>query len=513
MTKNTSLNNEDVPATVAGFYYQALLACKELTDLVGKDAEDSVEVGIERGADVKVRFNKDDQYSIEAKFYGSNFSKHSSEITHTIFNFYKNSFEDDKLIFATNVSISEDDISFSKKWITISEELIDNYIDYVKYCLIKESLNNDEINKRYQAFKEKHDIASNSQKRTIIPRILSDATENIADYISIELKTDEELKSFIRKFEFRYEQEGEPLKLFSINELKDKIKRNIQTYTDSEDGVDDIMNKLIDSFFESTIEATHGDKLIYNFKDRFDYVSIGQFKKIIGNIGNERLLFLQNEQFRKFLDIVDAEERTFIDNIDRLIQANHEESEHLKEIKSNYFHLRKILFQNIDLNSHKAYLSCFSVTESHASDFAIIKLLQYLPTLVMCESLKVTELVTSVGQFSNISFNENKYVYKYSNYDNLEAFLNALIANNLKNNHTIVNNTNTPIIIDYSGGRACEETPKLYITTDIANMGGTNDDLLFYRNCNYRCKQCLILNKYLNAKDKFTNCPGLNIQK
>lgn len=509
MTENTRLNNEDVPATVAGFYYQALLACKELTDLVAENAGDSVEIGIERGADVKVRFNRNDRYSIEAKFYGSKFSKHSSEITHTIFNFYKNSFEDNKLIFATNVSIDEDDICFSKDWNIISEEEISKYIKYIKYCLIKESLNNNGIKTRYQNYKETHGF-TNSQKRTVISKILSDTSQNITDYISIELKTDEELKSFIRKFEFRYEQEGEPLKLFSINELKDKIKRNIQTYTNSEDCVDDIMNKLIDSFFETTIEATHGDKLIYNFKDRFDYVSIGQFKTIIGNIGNEHLLFLQNEQFRGFLDMVDAEEKTFITRIDRLIRTNQNESAHLKEIKSNYFHLRKILLQNIDLNSHKAYLSCFSITKSQESNFAIIKLLQYLPTLVMCESLDVSDLVTSIDQFSNISFNEDKYVYKYSNYDDLEDYLNALIADNQKYDHPI--NQNTPIIIDYEGGNACEETLNLSLTTNIGNIDETNNDLLYYGNCNYRCKQCLILKKYLVTKDKFTKCPGLNIK-
>lgn len=513
MTNNTRLNNEDVPATVAGFYYQALLACKELTDFVINDADDAVEVGIERGADVKVRINEDHQYSIEAKFYGSKFSKYSSEITHTIFNFYKNSFEDDRLIFATNVSISEDDISFSQDWNTIAEDEIDKYIQYVKFCLIKESLNNDDINTKYQVYKETHGIAIKSQKRTVIPLILSDASENITDYISLNLKTDHELKTFIRKFVFRYEQENRgPLKQFSINELKDKIRSNIQTYTSPETDSEVIMSKLIDSFFETTVEATSGDRLIYNFKDRFDYVSIAQFKSIVQNIGNEHLVFLQNEQFTSFLEKIDAEESTFLKGIDRLIENNEAEREDLKVIKTNYFHLRKILFQSIDLSLHRAYLSCFSVTKSHENDFAIIKLLQYLPTLVMCENLDASDLATSIDQFSNVRFNENKYVYKYSNYDNLEDYLNSLIANNLKCKHSIANNTNTPIIIDYGGGNACDEITSLSMTIDIANMGGTNDDLLYYRNCNYRCKQCLILKKYLNAKDKFTNCPGLNIE-
>lgn len=512
MTNNTRLNNEDVPATVAGFYYQALLACKELTGLVINDADDAVEVGIERGADVKVRINEGSQYSIEAKFYGSEFSKHSSEITHTIFNFYKNSFEDDRLIFATNVSIREDDISFSHDWSTITEEEIEKYIEYVKYCFIKESLKNEDINTRYQAYKKSHSIASNSQKRTVISRILSDTSENIADYISFELKSNVDLINFIQKFEFRYELEGEPLKQFSINELKDEIRSNIETYTDFESSVENIMNKVIDSFFETTVEATYGDQLIYNFKDRFDYVSVGQFKRVVRNIGSESLVFLQKVQFTSFLENIDTEEGTFIGGIDRLIQRNENERDHLNEIKTNYFTLRKTLFQNINLNTHKAYLSCLAVTESHENDFAIIKLLQYLPTLVMCENLDASDLVAPIDEFSNIRFNENKYVYKYSNYDNLEDYLNSLIANNLKWKHSIANNTNTPIIIDYGGGNACDEITNLSMTIDIADMGGTEDDLLYYRNYNYRCKQCLILNKYLNEKDKFTNCPGLNIE-
>ncbi|MCL3782091.1 hypothetical protein EMN47_17015 [Prolixibacteraceae bacterium JC049] len=508
----TTSNNEDVPASIAGFYYQALLACKELSELVIEGANDTVQVGIERGADVKVRINQNEEYSIEAKFYGSNFTKNSDAITHTIYNFYKNSFDDNRLIFATNAAINDDDVIFSRNWNLIEEENIQPYIRYIKFCLIKESLKDKEINNRYKDYKEQNNLSPNSHKSTCIPVILDDPNEEITDYINLELRSDEELQTFLRKFEFRSEEEGEPLKQFTIEELKGVIRQNIQSCIEGENDVDNIFNKLIDSFFETTVELTHGDRLIYNFKESFDYVTVGRFNEICENIANERIRFIRNEGFNSFLETIDTEERTFIGRITTLIRRNPNEENHLNEIKANYYQLRKNLLQEINLNSHRTHLRQFSVTKTHESDFAIIKLLHYLSTLVMCEQVDVADLKAIFNRFSNIEFDEKQYLYKFSNYDDIEDYLNAFIAGNIESKYSEREIHNTPIIIHCSGGKACDQQPLLDITTDIANMGGTKNDLLYYANCNYKCKHCLILNNYLTDKDGFINCPGIKIE-
>ncbi|QWI78257.1 hypothetical protein JG486_29215 (plasmid) [Bacillus mycoides] len=75
----------DVKHSIAGYYYQLLLACKELVNLLKNDNKKSF-VAIEKGADVRV-YNGND-LSIEAKFYkAKNFTRNSNTIRHTLYNF------------------------------------------------------------------------------------------------------------------------------------------------------------------------------------------------------------------------------------------------------------------------------------------------------------------------------------------------------------------------------------------------------------------------------------------
>ncbi|RHW65283.1 hypothetical protein DZC34_10455 [Clostridium botulinum] len=106
----------NVPATIAGYYYQILLACREITKL--KNDKDCV--GIEAYADVRIEENKqviyDDKLiikkyktSLEAKFHKGNFYRFDKDIIKTIYNFYRYTPNDKQFIFSTNVSITGKD--------------------------------------------------------------------------------------------------------------------------------------------------------------------------------------------------------------------------------------------------------------------------------------------------------------------------------------------------------------------------------------------------------------------
>ena len=113
MAKPDLKRNTDVPATIAGFYYQIVIACREI-------CQDHVkEVGIENGADIAIIYDNSQKTYIEAKLHGAKFSRFSEDIQKTIYNFY-NSYEKanqvQKMIFTTNTDISnKDKVFFIKK--------------------------------------------------------------------------------------------------------------------------------------------------------------------------------------------------------------------------------------------------------------------------------------------------------------------------------------------------------------------------------------------------------------
>lgn len=61
MAKPDISQNTDVPATIAGFYFQIVLACREICKY------DVEEVGVETGADIVVVFSNKGKEYIETK--------------------------------------------------------------------------------------------------------------------------------------------------------------------------------------------------------------------------------------------------------------------------------------------------------------------------------------------------------------------------------------------------------------------------------------------------------------
>ena len=90
----------DVPGSIAGFYYQILLACKEVSRYGEVE-----EVGVETGADVNVITVSKGVVNIEAKLHQDNFGKYAEDIVKTIYNFYKSDDKNiEKLVFSTNAA-------------------------------------------------------------------------------------------------------------------------------------------------------------------------------------------------------------------------------------------------------------------------------------------------------------------------------------------------------------------------------------------------------------------------
>ena len=137
----------DVHGSIAGYYYQILLACRELTS-----DQDLLSVGIEAGADVRIIKNKDRRSSVEAKFYKGNIGKFDLSIYKTVDNFYRNSYGDETLTFETNTKPTRTCKTFFDTWngsLSSAEK-----IAFVKECILRRSIEaDDQIKKLFAGFK------------------------------------------------------------------------------------------------------------------------------------------------------------------------------------------------------------------------------------------------------------------------------------------------------------------------------------------------------------------------
>ncbi|MDP1395155.1 hypothetical protein Q8G28_17390 [Lysinibacillus capsici] len=158
----------DVPASIAGYFYQFLLAVNELTCLIPTGHDDDC-VAIEKGADVRIFKQGDSKKSVEAKFYQDlYFTSNHLSICHTLYNFYTSFLiakaKDepfDHYEYRTNVPIRHSDKAFFDKWQsphlwTTTEK--EAYVKYIKMSIIRDRLNTDRGKKAMNEYKKRvHD--------------------------------------------------------------------------------------------------------------------------------------------------------------------------------------------------------------------------------------------------------------------------------------------------------------------------------------------------------------------
>jgi len=300
---------EDVPSTVAGFYYQAILACKEISAIAQNDKEsDSTAVGIEQGADVKIKKANGEHTSIEAKFYGDNFEWNSKSITHTIYNFYKNSFNDNELIFRTNVNIEDDTnlgIKFSlKNWDKIDNKDIEKYIDYIHFCLVKDVVEkaktkkkgeiNDTPYEKFLAYKN----STNKENQKYILKLVEDCRNGkyiLQDYIELPLKPKNEEIQFIKKFAFVFSNTSVIDKLKTINDLKQEIRNNIK---EADERKEIILNVLIDKFLYTTVD--------------FKLITKADYQDICKNAKESDKKLINRNEIQEIIKAIENDENSFI---------------------------------------------------------------------------------------------------------------------------------------------------------------------------------------------------------
>lgn len=508
----------DVPASIAGFYYQLLLACKELTILACEEnTEIENKVGIERGADIKIIKKNGIEISIEVKFYKEDsFSKNDYPIVHTIYNFHesikagKNS---SQYKFTTNVKLNDNNFFINNWPKDDSATNFQTYINYVKECVIRESKDKSDFKKSFVSFinecKTNGICTSNNDDSSFyFKRLLEYLNKNTNEYSTYcTLLDDNQIKEFIKKMKFTPSGRN---KFEEINDVKVAVYNNLKAIVPEfdDEACNLIMNKVMEDLFMTTVDKEKSESDI----NKDGLISVGNLHQIIDQYKQNKCNFknscLASEQVAGIIDTIEAEINRFNEQLKQLDNFDSDEKDrlrflHIKVIEKLY---AKISLLGNDNDSLKRFKERYSL-EIDPPSSALTNLSTYISVLSACiENLDCRDVEFSeeigINSLNNFILNENdKFCYKELNSANIISFnqlLGEFITNTIKRIEKIAGNEKIvfacPSIDDDE--EPCKfNRDNIRYFIDQAKVGENfNLHYLFY-NMEFKCHSCLKLSK------------------
>lgn len=524
LCRNQVDKSTNVPATIAGYYYQILLACREITKL--RNDEDCV--GIEAYADVRIEENKqviyDDKLiikkyktSLEAKFHKDNFSKFDEDIIKTIYNFYRYTSKDKQFIFSTNASIKGND----KELLAINwnnEEDNNKKVQYIKKCILRHSVKHDteKVYQEYIKFKKSQKI--NANICTLEEDIFEKNSENYEKYAFINKDCD--YLEFAKKIKFEFRNKD---KYTTVRELRDEIISNIKSnYPEYEylvnEGGKDIINALVYEYFQIvTINSNLKDKN-QSYND-IKKLSVKNMKICIEQYKSRVKKFYEIFEKNNILELLEQSESKFISNINnpRIYSGSYK-----NEIIDNFTTLMK-KFQKYMRNENNAMkiINKFSIgiDSSWSAVFSAINQASVIAALKKCNSDEVTigldekeDSITNDGIDNVFVADVVKYSYKKystSTSRSLEEFItnfsNGLDYSKISENQIVVT---SDLIADERPCEMKEEMEKEdFLSGILFDFCETNSDVFqrnitYLKKIDYKCTDCITIRKNDNKMEK-----------
>lgn len=497
----------DVPASIAGYYYQILLAVRELTKL----SDDNDGVGIEKGADIRIFLKLSGNSSIEAKFYSKNMKKYSKPIIHTIYNFYNNLVDDESLTFETNVDI--DDILIHQISSIITEkDISDEHLKYVCIAIMKESLgieitekgNDGKLQKIKTGDKFKGYLRSQYEyiefKQNITDKHYEYyygkyLDEDIIPFWGMKIYK-KKVKVLIQKIVFKSGKLDEKYK--SIKELRDEIIINLKKYSIEERHLDCVINYLIDKFLHTTLED-EGTNII-------TLVELKEILKMLKiNDYNVSLKFY-NE---KFIEKIENLDEDIIEEIDNTYEGIHNNALYNRYVLVREQILRE--FMNSKTNNIEDALSKYTLLYNDISTFD--DLVKFVTVLTIFNNISNDKVKFIDEKFSNLIIDDDKYIYKSHGRSHSKAILKSFIKNTMHN----ISEYNENSIVIFSGGISGEKYPcKVNVENstilDISYIDENRQLMKYYRNLKYKCSSCIYFyendDEATSKIEKFERCKG-----
>lgn len=493
----------DVPASISGYYYQILLAIRELVKL----SDDYECVGIEKGADIRIFCKKDNVSSIEAKFYSKDFNRWSTPIIHTVYNFYNNLVEsDNKLTFETNVIIDD---SLIKEICNVNkvEEIKEEHIKYVCIAIMKESLykksnicgGNLSIGDAFKRF-----LIENSKEIDFNKKITEKHYEffynrykecNVLDFFGS--KIDKlKVKNLIKKIEFNHGCGNE--KYETIRNIKDDIKNHLNKY-EIEIGTEDIIIQiLVDDFLKTTLRS-----------DELSFIKVADLKSKLCEIKNNNYKLSLNYYNKEFISKIEDLDNKVLEQIEDSYYGKYE-----NQLFNRYVIVREKVLGKLRQNEYgKIDEVLKNYTLSHESINTFDELVKFITIFTVFNKIDFNLIELIESTFSNIKFGEDKILYK--SHDNLasNAILNSFIRNTV--DHIEKNDEESTVVFSgdiVNGKRPCETNIKNSRLFRITEVNSNRELIKYYKKLKYKCKGCIYFfeddEEAKEKIEKFKCCEG-----
>lgn len=494
------MGNTDVPASLAGYYYQLLIACKELVILINNHDHESNYIAIEKGSDVKV-FTKNN-VCIEAKFYSdASFTKNHKSIKHTIYNFYndfktnlKNGIDTNEYIYKTNVPVANNDYEFFEKW---NNKLIvdfSDYIEYIKECILNDSVTKKPFSEAFNEYKKRANVKpddkgniSFSAYYNALKKDIKNGNECYTNYI--DLVSSDDLLSFINSIEFEFGLENKP-KLYSINDICDEITNELKKYDSSlnSDDCRKIRNWFIEGFFENITDYVN------------DGISVKQAIDAIINHKNLKIKYLDDTNFIEFKQVIDQSIESFGIRIKRL---NHESE--LENLSNILLKFKEKFCEEVDKHSVKDVAGRFIMGSYYQSPHLIMDMLKSFSVVVnFNEDQTDIQLATdNLTGINNIAINNKKqFTLKGTNNTDYNMYADILIMEFIKDTqHKFLNKVDgEETIVFETKCKPCE-----YAMDNLNNLIVNNAQVFsnvmyqqLFMSMEYKCTECLQLGECID---------------
>ncbi|ADL02834.1 hypothetical protein [Lacrimispora saccharolytica] len=493
--------NTDVPGSIAGYYYQILLACKEISRYGEVE-----EVGVETGADVNVVSISKDIVNIEAKLHQGNFGKEAEDIVKTIYNFYTAYNKDiKKLIFTTNTSPTRECKDFFNNWGNNGNEE-----RYIKECILRKSVEG-KCKKEFEEFcndpliKSRAKIDGKKNIDLLIEETLDMAGKYKYDDYAV-INPNIEYKDFIGLLKFSFESMK---KQDLISEIRNKIKKNIETTILKlsmkpleADEYDLIINKMIDCFLEV---------ILLNSQNKSNLrVKSKEYIKIIQNYQTIEDKHISKYQIFSCIQSMQEEEEDILKDI-----RNRALTKEIDILEENYKCVQQMILSKIaDSDGYESFAHTFKLKTNGSSGVSeiLIKIIYILSIMMTKEHIKIADIEIIFQQgINNIklqNFIECSYKKSFSSaYRRMEDIVGELISK-YQQESSINENQIFIIDADYKNNeKPCDNInlrPEVY---DITQSDENYNDFLMFCCMNYKCTKCLDINDEVDY-NKFKNGGG-----
>ncbi len=502
------MSNTDVAHSIAGYYYQILLAVREIAEILNNQSCcDDDWVAIEKGSDIKVSRKITEEVSIESKFYKNDkFTKEHKTIRHTIFNFYNdfafrknNNMNICRYVFATNVPVSSKlgSDTFFNTWNLKNIQQEDDYIKFVKECLVYESIQRVGLYRnRFENYKDKvkartRTYPDDNNISEWYKFLLDDINKRLENYLTYADINENYIIEFIKMINFNFSSSTN-IQNRKIDEINQNIQSELKRYNNKmDDGFYPLIQSyLIEKFYKTTVDRA-------NLSASDIVITKGFVKEVFNKPTEIELNILNNEDNKRLIETIDHE----IDNLQMKLR-NYDSSSY-NELHSSFVDIcEKFVDKYHDSNkAFREFISDYVVDNSNG--FIIIpNIASTIGTFITFMGLDVHDLILEDDDMNNITIGNSSYSIRATeskNLDTTELLLMRFIKKqvkslkNPKGNEIIVFDAPSIILSEtpckYSKERICKIIDQTL--TDYTQTYNNVKEQLLYKLLDYRCSKCL----------------------